>query len=292
MTWQASWPPTRSRHDDRQPPDSNSSGVLGPARRGRGTVGDDLCVRPNHAALDPHERPVHWPSPRAQCWCSDGSPAKAASRSPARSSRSATATPARPSPCSSLAQSEQRIDRPLLRTVRRPDGWCPAPVARLVSVAMLVSGRSQAWTGCPAAHRTPATSVDEYSLPQPPRTWQLYAARRRTNPGPLLPQAPAVSVSMVGVGRHGRRWLVREQGGSAADPAGHSRCGRPEWRPGSGHRDRTAGSSGRPAGLVARGTARQVGGRWWDAASADGHDQAGRSGGSGAGRGHRSWLAG
>src|SRR5215218_10784632 len=27
----------RSRHDDRQPPDSNSSGVLGPARRGRGT---------------------------------------------------------------------------------------------------------------------------------------------------------------------------------------------------------------------------------------------------------------
>ena len=178
------------------------------------------------------------------------------------------------------------------RTVRRPDGWCPAPVARLVSVAMLVSGRSQAWTGCPAAHRMPATSVDEYSLPQPPRTWQLYAARRRTNPGPLLPQAPAVSVSMVSVGRHGRRWLVREQGGSAADPAGHSRCGRPEWRPGSGHRDRTAGSSGRPAGPVARGTARQVGGRWWDAASADGHDQAGRSGGSGAGRGHRSWLAG
>jgi hypothetical protein len=125
MTWQASWPPTRSRCDSRHPPDSNSSGVLGPARRGRGTVGDDLCVRPNHAALDPHERPVHWPSPRAQSWCSDGSPAKAASRSPARSSRSATATPAGPSPCSSLAQSDQRIDRPPL--AERP------PSGRLVS---------------------------------------------------------------------------------------------------------------------------------------------------------------
>jgi hypothetical protein len=43
VTWQASWPPTRSRHDNRHPPDSNSSGVLGPARRGRGTVGDDLA---------------------------------------------------------------------------------------------------------------------------------------------------------------------------------------------------------------------------------------------------------
>jgi hypothetical protein len=107
------------------PPDSNSSGVLGPARRG--TVGDDLCVRPNHAALDPHERPVHWPSPRAQSWCSDGSPAKAASRSPARSSRSATATPAGPSPCSSLAQSDQRIDRP--------------PLPERASSGQLVSGK-------------------------------------------------------------------------------------------------------------------------------------------------------
>jgi hypothetical protein len=141
MTWQASWPPTRSRHDDRQPPDSNSSGVLGPARRGRGTVGDDLCVRPNHAALDPHERPVHWPSPRARSWCSDGSPAKAASRSPARSSRSATATPARPSPCSSLAQSDQRIDRPLL-----PDR---PPSGRLVSGTggqAGVGGHASVWT--------------------------------------------------------------------------------------------------------------------------------------------------
>ena len=76
------------------------------------------------------------------------------------------------------------------RTVRRPDGWCPAPVARLVSVAMLVSGRSQAWTGCPAAHRMPATSVDEYSLPQPPQTWQLYAARKTNQSGTAATAGP------------------------------------------------------------------------------------------------------
>jgi hypothetical protein len=104
------------------------------------------------------------------------------------------------------------------RTVRRPDGWCPAPVARLVLVAMLVSGRSQAWTGCPAAYRTPATSVDEYSLPQPPRTWQLYAARRRTNPGPLPPQATGR------LGEHGRRRPARS-------PVARARTGRLCRRP-------------------------------------------------------------
>jgi hypothetical protein len=199
MTWQASWPPTRSRCDSRHPPDSNSSGVLGPARRGRGTVGDDLCVRPNHAALDPHERPVHWPSPRAQSWCSDGSPAKATSRSPARSSRSATATPARPSPCSSLAQSDQRIDRPLLP--ERP------PSGRLVSGRLVsgrrghagvcgdlrpgrVSGRPQQHAGHQRGHRWP--------LRQPPRTCQLVRRAAGPGPGPLLPQATAVLVPACG----------------------------------------------------------------------------------------------
>jgi hypothetical protein len=170
------------------------------------------------------------------------------------------------------ANRHQRIDRPLL-----PDR---PPSGRLVSGTggqAGVGGHDSVWTisGLDGVSGRPSHAGHQRGrvlLPQPPRTWQLYAARRRTNPGPLLPQAPAVSVSMVGVGWHGRRWLVREQGGSAADPAGHSRCGRPEWRPGSGHRDRTAGSSGRPAGPVARGTARQVGGRWWDAASADGHE--------------------
>jgi hypothetical protein len=37
-----------------------------------------------------------------------------------------------------------------------------------------------------------------------------------------------------------------------------------------------------------RGTGRWVGGRWWDAASAGGREQAGRSAGRGVGRGHRS----
>jgi hypothetical protein len=45
-------------------------------------------------------------------------------------------------------------------------------------------------------------------------------------------------------------------------------------------------------GAVATGNGRRVGGRWWDVASAGGRGQAGRSGGRGAGRGHRSWPAG
>src|SRR5512132_2811706 len=57
-------------------------------------------------------------------------------------------------------------------------------------------------------------------------------------------------------------------------------------------RRRTAASGARPATAVATGTGRRVGGRWWDAASAGGREQAGRSGGRGAGRGHRSSPAG
>jgi hypothetical protein len=45
-------------------------------------------------------------------------------------------------------------------------------------------------------------------------------------------------------------------------------------------------------GCGARGTGRRVGRRCWDAASAHGREQAGRSGGHGADRGHRSWPAG
>jgi hypothetical protein len=43
-----------------------------------------------------------------------------------------------------------------------------------------------------------------------------------------------------------------------------------------------------PAAAVATGTARRVGGRWWDAVNAGGREPAGRSGGRGAGRGRRS----
>jgi hypothetical protein len=199
VTWQASWPPTRSRHEDRHPPDGNSSGVLGPARRGRGTVGDDLCVRPNHAALDPHKRPVHWPSPRAQSWCSDGSPAKAASRSPARSSRSATATPAGPSPCSSLAQSDQRIDRP--------------PLPERASSGQLVSGKcGKAGVKGHAAvcgHLRPGRVSGApmhagyqrghgYSFPQP-RTQQLMKRIVEPVQDRCYRRPQAISVSMVGV---------------------------------------------------------------------------------------------
>src|SRR5918995_1345175 len=41
-------------------------------------------------------------------------------------------------------------------------------------------------------------------------------------------------------------------------------------------------------GETARGTGRRGGGRWWDAANASRRGRAGRSGGRGAGRGHRS----
>jgi hypothetical protein len=45
------------------------------------------------------------------------------------------------------------------RNDRPPDGWCPA-VVRLVSAAMPVSAAICGPDGCPAADRTPATSVD------------------------------------------------------------------------------------------------------------------------------------
>jgi hypothetical protein len=291
MTWQASWPPTRSRFDSRHPPDSNSSGVLGPARRGRGTVGDDLCVRPNHAALDPHERPVHWPSPRAQSWCSDGSPAKAASRSPARSSRSATATPAGPSPCLSLAQSDQRIDRPLLPE-RPPSG---RPVSGTRGQAGVCS---DLWPGR-VSGRLPHAGHQRghgWSLRQPPRTWQLVWRAAGHGSG---------TAATAGHSRVQTRWAwsvscqhgdpdrpCGEQEWTAADIAGHFRCGRPLCRRGSGHRGRSAASGVCPAASVARGTGRRVGGRWWDSASAGGCERAGRSGGRGIGRGRRSSPAG
>jgi hypothetical protein len=46
------------------------------------------------------------------------------------------------------------------RNDRPPDGWCPADVARLVSIAMPVSAAICGPDGYPAADRTPATSVD------------------------------------------------------------------------------------------------------------------------------------
>jgi hypothetical protein len=76
-----------------------------------------------------------------------------------------------------------------------------------------------------------------------------------TGPEPLLPQVTAASEC----GQHGRcpagmatRPPVRTQERTAADTAGHFRCGRPGCRPGSGHRGRTAASGVRPAGAVLR----------------------------------------
>jgi hypothetical protein len=67
--------------------------------------------------------------------------------------------------------------------------------------------------------------------------------------GPLLPQATAASSK-----RHGRfpaaMATVAARSGTGAvlpDTAGHSCCGRPPCRPGSGHRGRTAASGVRPA---------------------------------------------
>jgi hypothetical protein len=181
------------------------------------------------------------------------------------------------------------------RNDRPPDGWCPAHAARLV-----VDGQAGVCGGlwpdrCPAASRTPATSADTDgpcgSHADMATVWP------DTGPEPLLPQArpPPSAVSMVGVRpAWPPRPPVRKQERTAADTAGHFRCGRPAC-----HAVQVPDTAdGRPRPVSARrmrsatGTGRRGGGRWWDAASADGREPAGRSGGREAGRGHRSSPAG
>ena len=128
-----------------------------------------------------------------------------------------------------------------------------------------------------------------------PRTWQLVCLAAGHGPLLLLSQAAAASkwVGMVGVRsawQPGGPFGISS--GHAADTAGQVRCGRPACCPGSGHPRTLCRVRCHPAGREATETGRRVGGRWWDAASAGGCEQAGRSGGRGAGRGHRSSPAG
>jgi hypothetical protein len=177
------------------------------------------------------------------------------------------------------------------RDDRRPDGWCPARVARPVSAA--ISGPA----GCPAAARTPAISADTGGpcgshLGHGNRS----GARPDTGPQPLLPQATAASKR----GGHGLcpvgMATPTAHAGTGVDCRRHRRDStavavrRAVQVPDT--RGRTAASGLCPAAAVARGTGRRVGGRCWDAASAGGCGRAGRSAGRGAGRGRRSWLVG
>jgi hypothetical protein len=291
MTWQASWPPTRSRCDSRHPTDS-----IRAASQGRpGAAAAPSAMTFASGRTTPRLTPTTDQSiGRRQgpgSGVANGSPAKAASRSPARSSRSATATPAGPSLCLSLAQSDQRIDRPLLP--ERPPSGRP-----------LSGTRGQAgvcghlWPGR-VSGRLPHAGHQRghgWSLRQPPRTWQLVWRAAGHGSG---------TAATAGHSRVQTRWawsvscqhgdpdrLCGEQEWTAADIAGHFRCGRPLCRPGSEHRGRSAASGVSPAASVARGTGRRVGGRWWDAASAGGCERAGRSGDRGIGRGRRSSPAG
>jgi hypothetical protein len=190
---------------------------------------------------------------------------------------------------------QQRTDRPVLP--ERP------PFGRLVSGTYGRTGVDghavSAWIcgpdGCPAADRTPATGVDKAWVRGSHRDMATGAAcaqpdpvRNRCYRRPRPPQ-----VSMVGVRPS---WPpeppVPEQERSCR---GHCRT-LPLWPSAMPSRFRTPRTDCRvrcpPGGCGATGTGRRVGGHWSDAANAGGHEQAGRSGGRGAGRGHRSSPAG
>jgi hypothetical protein len=189
------------------------------------------------------------------------------------------------------SRNDRRIDRPLL-SGRPPSG-------RLVSGTRGQAGVcGDLWPGRVFGRLPHAgTSADTGGPCGSHRGHGKWCgARPETGPERVLAQAIAASKR----GGHGRcpvsmatpRPPMREQEWTAADIAGHFRCGRPPCRPGSGHPRRSAASGVCPAAAVARGTGRRGGGRWWDAASAGGCGRAGRSGGRGAGRGRRSSPAG
>jgi hypothetical protein len=179
------------------------------------------------------------------------------------------------------------------RDDRRPDGWCPARVARPVSAAISGPAGVRPPAGCPAGARTPAISADTGGPCGSHRghgNWS--GARPDTGPEPLLPQATAASKR----GWHGLCPV------GVATPTAHAGTGvdcrrnrrtLPLWPSAVPSRfrtprGRTAASGVCPAPAAARGTGRRVGGRWWDAASAGGRERAVRSGDRGAGRGRRS----
>jgi hypothetical protein len=143
------------------------------------------------------------------------------------------------------------------RNGRPPDGWCPAHVARLVSMAMPVYAATCGPGRMSGRDRTPATSMDAGGPCGSHRGHGNPCDAAEPGPGPLLPQATATSRNGSRVGVR-RAWpplpTVRNRSGSAADTAGHVHCGRPECRPGSRHRGGTAVSGVHTAGAVATGT--------------------------------------
>jgi hypothetical protein len=190
-----------------------------------------------------------------------------------------------------VVTSDRRIDRRLLPD-RPPSGrLVSGPRGRPVSAA--ISGPDGASGRLPHAGHQRGHG---WSLRQHRGHSNWCGARPGRGPEPLLPKATAASKR----GGHGRCPV------SITTPTAHAGTGAdsPQTLPDTAavavrHAvqvpdtpRRTVGSGVCPAAAVATATGRRVGGRWWDAASAGGCGRAGRSGGRGAGRGHRSSPAG
>ena len=296
MTWQASWPPTQSRHEDRQPPNSNSSGVLGSARRGRGTVGDDLASGRTTLRLTPTSDQSIGRRQRPGPGAATGlQPRRHPGRRPEAPGRP---RPRRPTVTVLVTCTERSADRPsaasgttALRTAGVRHRWLG-----LVSMAMPVSA-AICRPGRMSGHRPHAGhQCGHGSSPVAPGTWKLMRRTARTqvrNRCYRRPRPPQMRCPWSVSGPHGHPSRpCQNRSGSAANTAGHF----PSWPPGMPswfrHRGRPPASAVRPAAAVATGTGRRGGGHWWDAATAGGRDQARRSGARGAARGHRSSPAG
>jgi hypothetical protein len=174
---------------------------------------------------------------------------------------------------------------------RRPDSWCPAYTAGLGRWPRWCPRQSAAGQ-VPAAFRTLATSADTEWSPWGSHRGHATCATRAGR-GPW--DAAVAGHGRVHIGERGgvrSAWPaqlpVRHRSGPAADTAGHFCCGRPGCRPTSGHARTLCRVRCPPAGCVLRGTGHRGGGRWWDATNAGEREPAGRSGGRGADREHRS----
>jgi hypothetical protein len=110
---------------------------------------------------------------------------------------------------------------------RSPDGWCPAHLARLVSMAMPVSTTSDAPDSIRSSPACRSTGVDTAWVRGSHPTWQLVrrAVESVWDKCSCRPRPP--QVSMVGVRPP---WplqpSVLDSSGSPTGVAGHFRCGR------------------------------------------------------------------
>jgi hypothetical protein len=343
VTWQAFWPPTRSKHEDRQPPDSNSSGVLGPARRGRGTVGDDLASGRTTLRLTPT-------SDQSIGRRQGPGPGAATGLQPRRHPGRRPEAPGRPRPRPQDRHRARHLHRAIsgltVRCLRRPCPVCGHVVLRAdggVQAGATCCGQlsgnrchccrlggpaavllPQPRRSCPlvvvpvdrdrsagrsADSRCPRPVPHRRSVSEPVAhnghmQWLHCGVRRGVRPAGRVDRWADTPTVTVPAGRTcdavGVRppWPPRcwgsDSGGTCDEHSGRFRRCRPWWLSG------VPGTCGQPAafrhglrsGVTATGTGRRGGGGWWDAASADGREQSGWSGGCGAGRGHRSSAAG